>query len=125
MASTSFSPLEIVVSVEGVATDPMLGPSLVRMLTEAGADVNGVGPKGRTALHLACHEGACGEVVQALLDAGADARAPCAGMQFLTPLQLAGQGGNLQALRVLIGRPECEGLDAAGSPPERCGEKRA
>ncbi|CAM9682306.1 unnamed protein product [Laminaria digitata] len=119
MASTNVSPLETVVSNEKVATNPTVGPSLVRALTEAGADVNGVGPQGRTALHLACHEGACGEVVQALLDAGADARAPCAGIRFLTPLQLAGYGGNPGALRVLIGRPECGGLDAIGAPPER------
>lgn len=122
MASTNVSPLETVASVEKVATDPTLGPSLVRALTEAGARVNGVGLEGLTALHLACYEGACGKVVQALLDAGADAVAPCAGMQFLTPLQLAGLSGNVEALRVLIGRPECKGLDAIGAPPERCGE---
>ena len=124
MASTNVSPLEIIASDKEVSTDPTLGPSLVRALTEAGADVNGVGPKGRTALHFACHGSACGEVVQALLNAGADARAPCAGMQFLTPLQLAAHGGNVEALRVLIGRPECRGLNAVGAPPERCGENK-
>lgn len=122
MASTNVSPLETVVSTEKVKTDPTLGPSLVRALTKAGARVNGVGLEGLTALHIACHEGACGKVVQALLDAGADAVAPCAGMQFLTPLQLTGLSGNVEALRILIGRPECKGLDAIGAPPERCGE---
>lgn len=121
MVSTNVSPLEMVVSHEKVATNPVLGPRLVRALIGAGVDVHGTGPQGRTALHHACHEGACGEVVQALLDAGADACAPCAGVRFLTPLQLAGCGGNPGALRVMINRPECGGLNAFGAPPERCG----
>lgn len=108
-------------SNESTNANPIVGPRLVRALTKAGAKVNEVGPLGCTPLHLACWNGACGEVVQALLDAGANACAPSAGIHFLTPLQLAGCGGSPGALRVMIGRPEYGGVDTVGAPPERCG----
>lgn len=114
------TPLESVARGASTKASPTLGPSLVRMLVAAGADVNEVGStRGCTPLHFACMEGACAEVVQALLDAGADACAPCAGIRFMTPLQLAGGGGNAEAVEVLIGRPECGGLNAVGCLPSR------
>lgn len=102
---------------KATAADPMLGPSLVRALI--GADVNDVGPDGLTVLHHACLHGACAEVVQVLLDAGANARAACAGYAFLTPIQLAVFGGNPGVMRVMTGLPGCGGLNAVGDPPER------
>ena len=123
MTSTNLSPLEHTVVYENTGSDPTLGPRMVRALVKAGADVDEMGPQGCTPLHQACFEGACGEVVQALLDAGADACLPCAGHLFKTPLQLAGCGGNPGALRVMIGLPEYGGLNTVGPPPERCGER--
>ncbi|CAN0186496.1 unnamed protein product [Ectocarpus sp. 12 AP-2014] len=119
-AFRGMTPLESVSRGASTKASPTFGPSLVRMLVAAGADVNDVGStRGCTPLHFACMEGACAEVVQALLDAGADAGAPCAGMRFMTPLQLAGGGGNAEAVEVLIGRPECGGLNAIGCLPSR------
>lgn len=122
MSSSNVSALEHVVVCDNTRSEPTLGPRMVRALIKAGAKVDEMGSQGCTPLHQACFAGACGEVVQALLDAGADASAPCAGFMFMTPLQLAGCGGNPGALRVMIGLPECGGLDAVGAPPERCGE---
>lgn len=119
-ASTGESPLEAVLMNEAGAKDAELAPRLVRALVRAGVDVNEVGSKGSTALHAACYYGACGEVVQALLDAGADALAPCAGFHFYTPIQLASIGGSPGALRVMIEQPGCGGLNALGASPERC-----
>eukprot|EP00752_Nemacystus_decipiens_P005269 g4779.t1 len=124
--SADMDPLSAVILGFFTKTNPALGPPMIRALVAAGADVNGVrSPRGFAPLHLACYEGACAEVVEALLDAGADPCMPCAGsmqeagMPFMTPLQLAGAGGNVEAVSVLIGHPACGGLNAVGDLPSR------
>eukprot|EP00903_Cladosiphon_okamuranus_P009090 g8688.t2 len=108
--SSFLHPLAAVVEADNTKASPTLGMPLIRALVSAGADVNGAySPRGLAPLPIACFEGACGEVVQALLDAGADACMPCAGSTqcagrpFMTPLQLAGAAGNVEAVSVLIG----------------------
>eukprot|EP00752_Nemacystus_decipiens_P005271 g4781.t1 len=105
-------------AVNNVATHPEIGPLLVQALVAAGADVNqdATDSRGFTPLQLACAEGACGEVVQALLAAGAEMlAAPC--ISFLGPLQLAAYGGgNLGAIRVLLDHPQSGGLNAQAGP---------
>lgn len=132
-AATNVSPLDLVAhcasAAENVtvrphfkapfARDATLGPRLVRALVEGGAEVDEVDPQGYTALQTACTVGSYGNVVQALLDAGADARAPCAGREFLPSLHLAAYGGNPGALRVLTGRPEYGDLNELGPAPDR------
>ena len=124
--STHMDPLAAVILGGTTKTSPTLGPPLIRALVAAGADINAVrSPRGFAPLHLACFEGACGEVVQALLDAGADACMPCAGsmqgagIPFMSPLQLAGARGNVEAVSVLIGHPACRGFNAVGASPFR------
>eukprot|EP00752_Nemacystus_decipiens_P005272 g4782.t1 len=124
--SSDMDPLSAVILGFFTKTNPALGPPMIRALVAAGADVNGVrSPRGFAPLHLACYEGACAEVVEALLDAGADPCMPCAGsmqeagMPFMTPLQLAGAGGSVEAVSVLIGHPACGGLNAVGALPSR------
>lgn len=104
-----------------VASDPAVGPPLVRALVAAGAEVNDVSsPQGCTPFQIACFDGACPEVLQALLDAGADPCAPCAGAAFMSPLQLAAlRGGDPRAVRLLIEQPNSGGLNAVGGPPNR------
>lgn len=106
-------------AVNAVATHPKIGPLLVRALIAAGADVNQLAtdPRGHTPLQMACAEGACAEVVQALLDAGADMLPPCPSVFFLSPLHVAAyQGGNAGAVRLLVNHPQSGGLNAvAGS----------
>lgn len=127
-ASTGWGPLGAVIAGDRTKASPTLGPPLIRTLVAAGANADDVhGPDGLAPLHFACLNGACGEVVQALLDAGADACAPCpgsvlyAGMHFMTPLQLAAAGGNTGAVAVLIGQPGYYGgLNAVGTSPSRC-----
>ncbi len=116
---THVDPLEAAVAGPRTKASPTLGPSLVRALVAAGADVNGVCGDGIAPLHVACFKGACGEVVQALLDAGADARMPCASMRFKTPLQLAAAGGNVGAVSVLLGHPAHADVDTVGASPSR------
>lgn len=111
-------PLEIVL-LERTKASPTLGPRLVRALVAAGADVNGVCGNGLAPLHFACLDGVCGEVVQALLDAGADACMPCAGMRFMTPLQFAGMNGNVEAVSVLLEHPAYADLNTLGTRPSR------
>lgn len=106
-------------AVNGVATHPKIGPLLVRALVAKGADVNqlAIDNRGYTPFQLACTEGSCGEVVQALLDAGADMSTQCLSMYFLSPLHLAAfQGANLGAIRVLMNHPQSGGLNAVGGP---------
>lgn len=104
-----------------VATDPVVGPPLVRALVAAGADVKGMTiTLGYTALQIACLEGACAEVLQALLDVGADPFEPCAGAAFMSPVELAAlNGGDPRAVRLLIELPNSGGLNALGSSPDR------
>lgn len=104
-------------AVNGVSTDSTIGPLLVKTLVAGGADVNqlAIDQIGFTPLQLACFEGACGEVVQALLDAGADMLAPCLCIGWTTPLVVAAcHGGNTSALRVLIDQPQSGGLNGVG-----------
>lgn len=101
--------------MNGVATHSTIGPLLVKALVAGGADVNklAVDRLAFTPLHLACHQGACGGVLQALLDAGADMRTPCAGIGFTSPLLLAAlSGGNPETVRVMINQPQSGGLNA-------------
>ncbi len=104
------------VSIPRIAKDSTFGPLVVKALVSGGADATGVlSPMGCTPLQLACFHGACGEVIQALLDAGADATAPAPGLEFSTPLPLAAcWGGNVGAVKVLIDHPQTGGLDAVG-----------
>lgn len=117
---TGITPLAAVILGRNTKTDPTLGPSLVRALSAAGADVNTVcSLMGLTPLHRACYDCACGELVEALLDAGANPRAPCAGMRFMTPLQLAGTTGNVEAVAALLGRMKDGALNDDGALPHR------
>lgn len=104
-------------AVNGVANDPKIGPLLVRALVARGADVNelAVDQCGFTPIQLASFDGACAEVIQALLDAGADVGAPCLFLNFTSPLHLAALGrGNLKAIRLLLDHPQSGGLNALG-----------
>lgn len=80
--------------------------AVVKVLLEAGADVNGREANGQTALFSAIrdYEGYPDrlEILRALIDAGAeiDARS---GAEW-TPLMDAASGGNLKAMRILIAR---------------------
>src|SRR5262249_10855251 len=49
-------------------------PECVRLLIERGADVNAIGPDGKTAFHFTCWHG-IGEMAKTLLQAGADLNA--------------------------------------------------
>lgn len=104
-------------AVNGVAKDPTIGPLLVKALVARGAEVNhlAVDQCGFTPFQLACYEGACAEVMQALLDAGADMLAPCLWLGMTSPLLLAAcAGGNVGAVRLLIDQPQSGGLNALG-----------
>ncbi|CAM9369565.1 unnamed protein product, partial [Hapterophycus canaliculatus] len=119
-ASNGITPLAAVILGSNTKASPTLGPSLVQALAAAGADVNEVSSfNGFAPLHYACWEGACRQLVEALLDAGANPRAPCAGMEFMTPLQLAGTSGNAEAVEALLGRLEDGALNAVGTSPSR------
>lgn len=102
---------------DAIALNPSLGPAVLRELVTA--DVNEVGSDGCMVLHHACRLGACGEVILALVDMGADVQEPCVGLDFFPPLILAAVGGNPDALEVLLGLPECGGLNARGPLPMR------
>ncbi len=117
--SPHMGPLGTVAIGPRTKASPALGPPLVRALVAAGADVNGVRAIGLAPLHIACSMGACAEVIQALLDAGADACMPCAGRHFKTPLQLAVDSGNVGAVTVLVGHPAHGGLNRLGASPSR------
>lgn len=106
-------------AVNAVATHATIGPPLVKALVAGGAGINElvIDQCGMTPLQLACSQGACAEVMQALLDAGADILAPCSSIGFAPPLHLAAHGGgNLGAVRVLLKDPRSGGLNALGGP---------
>lgn len=115
--SSQCSAVDIALENDAIALNPSLGPALVRELVTT--DVNKVGSDRCMVLHRACRLGACGEVIQALIDMGADVQEPCVGFYFLSPLMLAALGGNPRALEVLLGLPECGGLNARGPLPMR------
>lgn len=110
--SSQCSAVDIALENEAIALNPSLGPVLVRELVTA--DVNEVGSDGCMVSHRACRLGACGEVIQALVDVGADVQGPCVGFYFLPPLILAALGGNPGALEIFLRQPKCGGLNARG-----------
>jgi uncharacterized protein len=71
---------------------------MVKLLIEAGADVNARDGQGWTPLNLAAHEGP-GELVSALLEAGADPQ--IANDEGHTPLQTAEREGRPEAAALL------------------------
>ncbi|MCY3897528.1 MAG: ankyrin repeat domain-containing protein [Caldilineaceae bacterium] len=74
----------------------------VRLLVEAGADVNAAeGFGGNTPLHEAVEEGNA-EIVQILVDAGADIEAE--GFMGQTPLGLAAEEGASEIMQILLGQ---------------------
>ncbi len=76
--------------------------AMVRLLVEAGADVNAAeGFGGNTPLHEAVEEGNA-EIVQILVDAGADIEAE--GFMDQTPLSLAAEEGASEILQILLGQ---------------------
>lgn len=114
----------LILKLEGVAVDriaahPTIGPRVVRALVAGGADINDMTfASAYSPLHVACIEGACAEVIQELLDLGADLDVPCVSANSLAPLHLAaGFGGNLGAIRLLMGLPHSGGLNAVAPPP--------
>ncbi|MDE0200553.1 MAG: ankyrin repeat domain-containing protein [Caldilineaceae bacterium] len=76
--------------------------AMVRLLVEAGADVNAAeGFGGNTPLHEAVEEGNA-EIVQILVDAGADIEAE--GFMDQTPLSLAAEEGASEIMQILLGQ---------------------
>ena len=76
--------------------------AMVRLLVEAGADVNAAeGFGGNTPLHEAV-EGGNAEIVQILVDAGADIEAE--GFMGQTPLSLAAEEGASEIMQILLGQ---------------------
>lgn len=76
---------------------------LVRLLTQAGADVTRVDVAGMTALSHACKRpGAPVALVVALLDAGAAVDPNCRGAR--SPVALAAEAGNVPVMRLLTER---------------------
>ena len=76
--------------------------AMVRLLVEAGADVNAAeGFGGNTPLHEAV-EGGKAEIVQILVDAGADIEAE--GFMGQTPLSLAAEEGASEIMQILLGQ---------------------
>ena len=71
----------------------------VRVLLDAGADVDAIDNNGWRALHIAAQNGHL-EVVQVLLDAGADVHAT--NNRGLTALHTASQNGHLEVVQVLL-----------------------
>ncbi len=88
---------------------------LVRMLVEAGADVDVPGWMDETPLHAAIEKGNV-EIVRTLVEAGADVNKP--GWMGQTPLALAVEEGNADILEILISAtPASTGDNTALSQP--------
>ena len=81
--------------------DKAESPEKARMLLERGAQVNEIGPRGRTALHYAAAAGHI-EVMRVLLDHGASLS--LTDEAGATPLSLARAGGKIAAVRTLTQR---------------------
>ena len=88
---------------------------LVRMLVEAGADVDAPGWMDETPLHAAIEKGNI-EIVRILVEAGADVNKP--GWMGTTPLALAIEKGNAEILEILLSAtPASDGDNPALSQP--------
>lgn len=75
-------------TIEGRMVDIDLGPELVKILLDSGADVNVQAPDGWTALMIAAHcENPHAVIINMLLDAGADVDAECEGLRALDYLK--------------------------------------
>lgn len=72
----------------------------VRLLLEAGADVNAMSQDGRTALHVAARQPGTGTALQALLGAAANVNAPDS--RGVTPLMEAALAGDVRSMRLLV-----------------------
>ena len=75
--------------------------NLTRLLLQSGADVHLRSPRGTTPLQAAAAQ-ANMQMLQELLDRGANVNAPAEGRYGRTPLQAAAQGGSLACVRLLI-----------------------
>ena len=74
----------------------------VKLLLDAGADVNAMDNDGETPLHIASYKGYI-EITKLLLDRGADVNARDLWKQFgRTPLHFAAWGGNSEIARLLL-----------------------
>ena len=88
---------------------------LVRMLVEAGADVDVAGWMEETPLHAAIEKGNV-EIVRILVEAGADVNKP--GWMGQTPLALAVEEGNAEIMEILLSAtPASTGDSSALSQP--------
>jgi len=94
-------------------------PEVLRVLLEAGADVDGRGSDGETALMMAASAGAR-ESVELLLDAKADVNAM--DFEHQTPLKRALETGDIDMLRLLVaaGAQVELGYSAQSSPLKYC-----
>ncbi len=90
--------------------------ALVRLLVEAGADVNAAeGFGGNTPLHEAVEQGDA-EIVKILVAAGADVEAE--GFMSRTPLSLAAEEGATEIMLILLGPGPEAGMSADGEDKE-------
>ncbi|MCY3975093.1 MAG: ankyrin repeat domain-containing protein [Simkaniaceae bacterium] len=87
------------------------------VIDQYGADVNRKDYEGSTPLFIAVKpECGCLEVVEALLDRGADFR--CVDMRDRTPLARAAESGHLSIVKVLIARgADVDSIDSEGNTP--------
>jgi ankyrin repeat protein len=93
---------------------------LVRVLVEAGADVNGRTNAEDTPLHYSSFMG-YENSARALLDAGADKEAR--GQNFSTPMHFASREGKLGVLKLLIERnADLNSKDKDGDTPFQCSQ---